>query len=471
MRGDQPIGDLSRLLRPRSVAVLGGKPAAEVIRQLRRIGYGGEIWPIHPRLDEVAGLRAYRSVAALPAAPDAAFLGVNRHATIEMVEALAARGAGGAVVYASGFAESGAGGEDLQARLIAAAGAMPFIGPNCYGFINYLDGALLWPDQHGGKRVARGVAVLTQSGNIGCNLTMQRRGLPIAYLLTLGNQAAIGMPAIIEALLADERVTAIGLHIEGVDDAAALARAAASARRRGVPIVALKTGRTPAGADLTLSHTASLAGADAAMAAFLRRAGIVPVASIPVLLESLKLLHLHGPLPARDIASLSCSGGEAALIADAVAGRRLAFRALTPAQAAQVGATLPKLVTVSNPLDYHTFTWGNEAALTETFAAMMAADYAMTMLVLDYPRRDRCDEADWRASERALIAASQRTGARAAIVATLPKRCPRSAPRRCSRPGSPPCSASTTRWQRSKRPPMPAKRQRRRRCRPRRFAP
>src|SRR5260221_687935 len=149
--------------------------------------------------------------------------------------------------------------------------------------------------------------------------------------------------------------------------------APAGARRRGVPIVALKTGRTPAGADLTLSHTASLAGADAAMAAFLRRAGIVPVASIPVLLESLKLLHLHGPLPARDIASLSCSGGEAALIADAVAGRRLAFRALTPAQAAQVGATLPQLVTVSNPLDYHTFTWGNEAALTETFAAMMAA--------------------------------------------------------------------------------------------------
>ncbi|HEX3500297.1 MAG TPA: acetate--CoA ligase family protein [Stellaceae bacterium] len=424
MRGDQASGDLSRLLRPRSIAVLGGKPAAEVIRQLRRIGYDGQIWPIHPRLDEVADLRAYPSVAALPAAPDAAFIGVNRHAAIEMIEALAARGAGGAVVYASGFSETGTTGEDLQARLIAAAGAMPFIGPNCYGFINYLDGTLLWPDQHGGRRVERGVAILTQSGNIGCNLTMQRRGLPIAYLLTLGNQAAIGIPAMIEALLADERVTAIGLHIEGIDDAAALARAAAAARQRGVPIVALKTGKTAAGADLTLSHTASLAGADAAMDAFLRRAGIVRVTSIPVLLESLKLLHVHGPLPARDIASLSCSGGEAALLADAVTGRRLAFRALTPAQATQVAATLPKLVTVSNPLDYHTFTWGNEAALTETFAAMMAADYAMTMLVLDFPRLDRCDDADWRASERALIAAAQRSGARAAIVATLPEAMP-----------------------------------------------
>jgi acyl-CoA synthetase (NDP forming) len=357
-------------------------------------------------------------------APDAAFLGVNRHATIDSVAALAARGAGGVVVYAAGFAESGPGGEDLQARLIEAAGAMPFIGPNCYGFINYLDGTLLWPDQHGGKRVERGVAILTQSGNIGCNLSMQRRGLPIAYLLTLGNQAAIGMPAMIEALLCDERVTAIGLHLEGVDDAPALARAAASARRRGVPIVALRTGRTVAGADLALSHTASLAGADAATDAFLRKAGIVPVASIPVLLESLKLLHRHGPLPGRDIASLSCSGGEAALIADAVAGRRLAFRALTAPQAANVAATLPKLVTVSNPLDYHTFTWGNEAGLTETFAAMMDADYALTMLILDYPRLDRCDDADWRASERALIAAAQRTGARAAIVATLPEDLP-----------------------------------------------
>jgi acyl-CoA synthetase (NDP forming) len=415
-------GDLSRLLRPRSVAVLGGKPAAAVIRQLRRIGYDGEIWPVHPRLDEIADEPAYPSIAALPAAPDAAFLGVNRHATIDVMEALAARGAGGAVVYASGFAESG--GADLQARLVAAAGDMPFIGPNCYGFINYLDGALLWPDQHGGKRVERGVAILTQSGNIGCNVSMQRRGLPIAYLLTLGNQAAIGMAAMIEALLADERVTAIGLHIEGVDDAAALARAAASARERGVPLVALKTGRSAASADLARSHTAALAGADAAMDAFLRRLGIVPVASIPVLLESLKLLHLHGPLPGRDIASLSCSGGEAALVADAVAGRRLAFRPLTATQGAGVAATLPKLVTISNPLDYHTFTWGNEAALTETFAAMMAADYALTMLVLDYPRLDRCEDADWRASERALIAASQRSGGHAAIVASLPEDLP-----------------------------------------------
>lgn len=101
--------------------------------------------------------------------------------------ALAERRTGGAVCYASGFSEIGAEGAGLQARLVGAAGAMPVLGPNCYGMINYLDGALLWPDQHGGRRVERGVALVTQSSNIAINPTMQRRGLPIAYVATLGN--------------------------------------------------------------------------------------------------------------------------------------------------------------------------------------------------------------------------------------------------------------------------------------------
>jgi acetate---CoA ligase (ADP-forming) len=423
-RAVPPRADLSRLLRPRSIAVFGGRPAAEVIRQCRRMGFDGEIWPVHPRLAEVEGLKVYRSAADLPDAPDAAFIAVNRDLTIEAMAALAARGAGGAVAYASGFAEIPQGGVDRQARLIAAAGAMPFFGPNCYGFINYFDGVLLWPDQHGGERVARGVAIITQSGNMGVNLTMQRRALPLGYLVTLGNQASIGLPRMIEAALDDTRVTAIGLHIEGIDDAPAFANAAARARRQGVPLVALKIGRSRAGAWLAVSHTASVAGHDAAFDAFFERVGVVRVHSLPVLLETLKLLHAVGPLPGRDIASLSCSGGEAALIADAAEGKKVRFRPLDASQAARVAATLPELVTVSNPLDYHTFHWGNEAALTETFAAMMAANYDMTVLILDFPRGDRCDDAAWDASVRALAAASQRTGKRVGIVATLAEAMP-----------------------------------------------
>ncbi|MGK9165476.1 acetate--CoA ligase family protein [Inquilinus limosus] len=415
--------DLSRLLRPRSIAVIGRR-MAEVIRQSRRMGFAGEIWPVHPQHDMVEGLPAFRSVAELPAAPDAVFLGINRHAAIEVTAALAERRAGGAVCYASGFAETGPEGADLQARLVAAAGTMPVLGPNCYGVINYLDGALLWPDQHGGQRVERGVALVTQSSNIAVNLTMQRRGLPVAYVATLGNQAVAGLAEMVEALLDDPRVSAIGLHIEGLADPAGLARAAARARRRGVPILALKTGRSAEGARLTLSHTASLAGGDAVTDAFLRRIGVVRVGSLPVLLEALKLLHVAGPLPGRDIASMSCSGGEAALIADAALGTGLRFRPLDPAQAAQVAATVPELVTISNPFDYHTFIWANGPAMTETFAAMMAAGFDLTLLVLDLPRGDRCSDAEWMPALEALVAASQRTGRRSAVVASLPEGLP-----------------------------------------------
>ena len=418
------LSRLDRLLRPRTVAVFGGNYAQESIRQCHKIGFAGEIWPVHPTMEEVEGLKVYRGVDDLPSAPDVAFIGVNRNVAIELMGQLSRAGTGGAVCFASGFAELGPEGAGLQARLVEAAGDMPFIGPNCHGLINLLDGVALWPDQHGGARAERGVALITQSGNIGLNLTMQRRGLPLAYLVTLGNQASVGLSTMIEALVRDERVTAIGLHVEGVDDPAAFARACAEAQRRGVPVVALKTGRSAAGAEITVSHTASLAGADAVADAFFGRVGVVRVPSIPTLLETLKVLHVHGALPGRDIASLSCSGGEAALIADMAEIYGLNFRRFTPAQKAAIEATVTELVTVSNPFDYHTYAWGNEAVLTEVFTATMQAGFDETLVILDFPRTDRCDMAGWNTTIRAMVTASRRTGSRAGVVATLPEAMP-----------------------------------------------
>ena len=419
--GAFPLPDLRRLLQPRSIAVFGGWQAEGVIRRCAEMGFAGPIWPVHPSKAEVGGRRAYRSVADLPAAPDAAFVAVNRDATIGIVRELAAIGAGGAVCHAAGFKESGGRGIELQAALIEAAGDMPFLGPNCYGAINYLDGALLWFDQHGGRRCERGVAILTQSGNIGLNLTMQRRGLPIGHLLTLGNQAKVGLSDCIAALADDPRVTAIGLHIEAIDDVAAFDAAARKALAARKPVVAVKAGSSDAGAALALSHTASLAGADAAMDALLRRVGVARVASLPILLETLKLLHTVGPLPGRDLVTLSCSGGEAALIADAGAGRRVRFRPFEPAQAEAVRATLSDLVTISNPLDYHIFIWGQPERLRATFTAVMACGWDLACLVLDLPRADSCSDADWQVSLQAWEAARDATGGRAGVLATLPE--------------------------------------------------
>ncbi|MCA9967857.1 MAG: acetate--CoA ligase family protein, partial [Anaerolineales bacterium] len=307
--------NLKRLLNPRQIAVIGGAAAAAVVRQCNLIGYTGEIWPVNPKRDEMSGHRCYASVADLPGAPDAAFVAVPREPTIEAVAQLAALGAGGVVCYASGFAEMGEVGRTDQARLQAAMGDMALIGPNCYGVLNYLDGVTLWPDEHGGKRLERGAAIIAQSGNISISLSMQRRSVPLAYLIATGNQAGVTVPEYIETLLEDERVTAVGLHLEGLDDVAAFSRAALKALQKRVPLVVLKTGATALGSQITMSHTSSLAGADALYDALFARLGVLRVHSIPELLEAIKFLSLVGPLPSGQIASISCSGGEAAIVA------------------------------------------------------------------------------------------------------------------------------------------------------------
>ncbi|RFB81754.1 acyl-CoA synthetase [Rhizobium leguminosarum bv. trifolii] len=418
---------LDRLLRPQTIAVFGGREARRVVEQCDRMGFSGEIWPVHPKLDEVLGRPCYRSVSDLPQAPDAAFVGVNRTLTVEIVRSLAAAGAGGAVCYASGFSEATAelaDGTDLQQALLSAAGGMPILGPNCYGLINGLDGAPLWPDQHGMKRIEYGVAILTQSSNIAINLTMQTRGLPIAYVVTAGNQAQTSLADVACALIEDPRVTAIGLHVEGFGDVSGLERLAAIARQSKKPVVVLKVGRSEQAKQAAVSHTASLAGSDAVADAVLARLGIGRVQSLPALLETLKLLHVAGPLPGRSISSMSCSGGEASLMADAAVGRNIEFPPLQPQQLPCLRRVLGEMVTLSNPLDYHTFVWGDFARQTEAFSAMFKGGYALNLVVLDFPRSDRCDASEWAMTADAVITAVSATGALAGLLATLPENMP-----------------------------------------------
>ena len=425
--------DLSRLLRPQSIAVIGGSWGRSVVEQCVRMQYQGKIWPVHPSLDEVHGFKCYRSIDDLPAPPDATFIGVNRHLTIEIVTKLAALGAGGAVCFASGFSEAAAedeAGVDLQNRLLDAASGLPVIGPNCYGLINYLDGALLWPDQHGGKRVQSGVAIITQSSNIAINMTMQRRGLPIAYVMTAGNQAKVSIADMAMALLDDERVTAIGLHIEGFGDIQGMqqladkVRSCGKARGRHIGVVVIKAGRTEQSQTAMVSHTNSLSGTDASATALIKRLGFARVDSIPSFLEALKLLHACGPLPSNTIASMSCSGGEAGLMADAINARDLTYPALSTEQNTALRAALGPMVALANPLDYHTYIWGDVEAMTATFTAMLQTPAAMTFLVIDFPRTDVCEDESWWQAVDALIAARDASGATVALLATLPENLP-----------------------------------------------
>lgn len=416
---------LERLLKPESIAVIGGGTWCEnVIRECRKFGFTGDLRAVHPKRDEVGGCPAVRSLADLPAPPDAAFIGVNRNAAVDIIGELSSTGTGGAVCFASGFSEASQelqDGSDLQSALVARAGAMPVLGPNCYGFINALDGVALWPDQHGLVAVPYGVAIISQSSNIALNLTMQRRGLPIAYLITSGNQAQTGLSTIGEALLEDNRVSAIGLHIEGIDDLKAFEAFSRKAQRAGKPVVALKIGKSAQARSAAVTHTASLAGSMTGATALFSRLGIAQVTSLTGFLETLKLLHVAGPLPGTRIVSMSCSGGEASLMADTAIGRKVSFPDLNEHQKAGLREVLGPKVALSNPLDYHTYVWGDIDAMSRTFALMMAGDVSLGIVILDIPRLDRCSPGEWLKVTVAIERAMELAGKPVAIASSLPE--------------------------------------------------
>lgn len=418
------LQNLRRLLAPKTIAVVGGSVAAEVIRQCRAIGFEGEIWPVNAKRSHIEGLACYPDIGFLPHAPDATFIAVPRDPTIEIVAALARRGAAGAVCYASGFAEVGADGLTLQNKLVECAGDMALVGPNCYGLLNYLDGSALWPDRQGGKRVGRGVALITQSGNIGLNITMQQRNLPIAYVIAVGNKAQIDLHDYIDALLLDPRVSVIGVHIESLNDINAFSRTALRALQKGIPLVALKTGSSAIGAQLTASHTSSLAGPDTLYDALFKRMGIARVYDVSELIETLKLLHACGPLAGKEVTAMMCSGGDASMVADLGQAYGLHFPKINAASSRALRATLGDMVTLNNPLDYQTYIWGDQAALTACFDGMMQTPADISLLVLDYPRIADAPIEGWDEIVNSYIAAHRRHGKPAMQLSTLPELMP-----------------------------------------------
>ncbi|MEM9582217.1 MAG: acetate--CoA ligase family protein [Pseudomonadota bacterium] len=419
---------LSRLFNPESIVVIGGGAWGEaVLHQAQKFGFAGELYAVHPSKPEIAGIATWKGAHLLPKAPDAAFIGINREATVGAVERLRKKGTGGAVCFASGFAEAtaeDATGADAQERLLRAAQDMPILGPNCYGFINAFDQVAIWPDQHGLVPVDRGVAILTQSSNISINLTMQARALPIGYMITSGNQAQTTQADIASALLDDPRVTAIGLHIEGLNDLAAWHDLALKAAEKGVPLVALKVGVSDEARSATASHTASLAGDDAGAQALFDRLGIARVDDLTSFIETLKLLHVAGPLASPQIGSISCSGGEASLAADLGAAIGISFPKLTKPQSERLRSALGPKVALANPLDYHTYIWRDEDAMVAAWSAMADPGLAALLIIVDFPRSDRCDPADWDCAINAALRVRAETDQVICMAASLPELMP-----------------------------------------------
>jgi acyl-CoA synthetase (NDP forming) len=414
--------NFSRLLEPRHAAFIGGRDAAIAAEQCRAMGFEGPIWGVNPRRQELGGEPCVARVEDLPEAPDAVFLAVPRGETVEIVDTLRRMGTGGVVCFAAGFGELGAEGAALEASLVDAAGEMALVGPNCYGLLNYVRGVALWPFAFGGSRVERGVAVVTQSGMLGSDITMNQRSVPLAYVVSAGNQAMLCIEDYLEVLVDDPAVTAIGIHIEGLRDVPRFCDGAIRALEAAVPVVVLKSGTSEIGRRLTVTHTGSLAGEEAVYQALFDRLGIVRVDTPVQLLETLKMLSLAGVPKGRRLAGFAASGGNVTLLADYAESLGLSFPAPSPATAARVAGLLPKVATISNPLDYTTPLWGREAELTELFGAALADRYDAALVVQDYPHPDLDFGKDGYLSDtRAFIAAVRQAGVPAAVVSALPE--------------------------------------------------
>ena len=427
--------NLSRLISPKSIAVIGNRGANFAIRESKKLGYNQKIWAIHPTLDFLEGIKCYKDIKDLPEAPDATFIAVNAESAIAIVADLKSIGGGGAVLYASGFGELGEKGIKRNQRLEEAADGMPLIGPNCYGFINSLDGVALWPDVHGCEPVLSGVAIITQSGNIGLNITMQSIGLPIAYMFTLGNQTNTNIADIINAMLDDNRVNAIGLHIEGISDIKSFDVAARRALDKKIPIVAIKSGRTDVSAKIALSHTSSMTGLDQLFNVFFERLGIARVDTVPEFLETLKLLSILGTIDHNGVASMSCSGGEAGMMADLIDGLDITFPSLDDLHKDRVKLALNDYVEVDNPLDYHTFIWGDRKRTSKCFKQMISGNFAATMLLLDWPRTQESEQKDWDLTLLALSDAISGTREKTIVLASIADCMPKRIIKECQKYG------------------------------------
>ena len=302
----------------------------------------------------------------------------------------------------------------LEQRLIEAAGDMPLIGPNTFGFLNFLDRCALWPYLFGCEPVEQGVALISQSGNIAMNLTMNLRSVNFTHVIGTGNQSVLGAGDLMDALLDDDRVSAIGMYIEGIDDIDHFCRAAVRALDKGVPIVVMKVGKTEASARQSSSHTSSLTGSDTLHDALFKRLGVIRVHSLNRMLETLKVLDFAGPLTGRNVLSLSCSGGEASIMADLAEGFDLEMKPFSDAANDRLNAQFENYVTVSNPFDYNTSIWGDGAAQKRCFTSAMSGDHDAAFLIYDHPSIDTEEAAnevnEWVVALDAFIAAHKRTG-------------------------------------------------------------
>ncbi len=354
-------GDLTALLKPQSVAIIGasndpGRIGGRPLRYLIDVGYAGGIYPVNPGRETVQGLPSFASVSAIPGPVDLAVIAIPADKTIASLEECAAKGVNAAVIFTAGFAETGEAGRTLQTRLteIARASGMRILGPNCLGIYNSAIGffATFTATLENGLPKPVGAGIVSQSGAYGSHVSLLaiRRGIGVRYWITTGNECDVELGECIAYLAADPDIRVIVAYAEGVRDGDALLNSLCLARAKRKPVVFMKVGQTAIGAQAAASHTAALAGSDAVYDSVLRQFGAYRAGDTEELLDVTYACGL-GVLPKGPrIGFLTVSGGVGIQMADAAVAAGLDVAPMPEPAQAQLKALLPYAAT-RNPVD------------------------------------------------------------------------------------------------------------------------
>ena len=352
--------ELERLIAPRSIAVVGASPRAGSfgLRTLENLAnFRGAVWPVNAKYQQVGAYVCYPSLAALPGKPDLVALVVPREGVQAALGEAAAAGAGGVVVYASGYGEMAREeGAAEQRRLgeIARAAKMPVLGPNCMGLVNHElgVGVSFIPEYSKMPRRVGPIAFVSQSGALGyCLAQAAERGVGYRYFFSVGNSSDVDVADLIGAMAEDPGVRAIACLFEGVPDARRLLEAGARAREAGKPVIVYKLGVSEDGAAAARSHTGSLAGSAEAFRALFDRAGFVTVDDYEALVEYAKFFAAAGRPLARGVAVVSGSGGAGIISADMAARHGVPMPQPMPHTAEALRSVVPEFGAARNPCD------------------------------------------------------------------------------------------------------------------------
>jgi acetate---CoA ligase (ADP-forming) len=376
---------VQRLLRPRSVAIVGasatpGALGASVIANLERMRFAGDVYLINPSRDAVGTRRCLRSVEELPIGVDVAVLAIPRIAVLDTIRSLALRQAGAAIIFSAGFAEGGESGRAEQHEMarIATGAGMIIEGPNCLGLVNYVEGVALTfvetPAIALGPRA--GIAIVSQSGAMAAvmSVMLSSKELGISYSISTGNEAVTGVEDYLEYLLEDSHTQVIALVVEQFRQPGRFLRLARSAQKKGKALVLLHPGKSRAARESAATHTGALAGDYAVMRSRVGREGVLLAESLEEFVDVLDVMMRCPVRPSGGVGVLTESGAFKALTLDLCEEIGLSLPMLTDASAASLRAALPEFVPVSNPVDLTAQGLSDPGLYRLALAALLADD-------------------------------------------------------------------------------------------------